>query len=171
MSDLPLTIRAAQMAALVMGGLCAGTVITASAAVIPTMLNTHPPQALLLRQWKHFFDIAKLLSPGTGIVTALTYVYLAFNVPAAARAYAAAAGLSIATMPFTVFFIFPTNNALDGALHAAEAKKSGKGSAEGAVSDEEARRLVAKWGALNWVRALLPIMGVVVGAWATAELM
>ena len=55
-------------------------------------------------------------------------------------------------MPFTLLFLLPTNARLiEGS--AGKAK----------IGDAEVRELVTRWGRINAVRAIWPILGVMVG--------
>ena len=138
--------------------------------IIPTILGTKPPAALLIRQWKAAFDVGKLLSPGASLVGAAGFGYLARVVPSstAARLYAAAAVTVFGIHPFTLLTLMPTNNALMQGVKAADAKEQGDENKEGALSEAEARTLVTRWENYNWVRALLPIASVGLGTWAMA---
>ena len=51
--------------------------------------------------------------------------------------------------------IMPTNKALGAQIR--EGDKA---------NEKESRELVAKWGILNWGRALFPATAVVIGSWA-----
>ncbi|EOO00850.1 hypothetical protein UCRPA7_3694 [Phaeoacremonium minimum UCRPA7] len=100
-----------------------------------------------------------MLGPQMALVSMLGYAYLIYDRRSQGQSYsgyAAAAGLSLAIMPYTIILMSPTNNALLGV--ASGATKT--------LSESAVRELLVKWKGLNLVRSVIPFVGAVLGLWS-----
>jgi len=125
------------------------------------------PVPLRLQQWRVIYDLGKLVSPSVSAVTALLWALSASSVKdsedSAWKLYAVA-GLATASVPiWTVGFMLPTNNEL---MRMAKVAKEGS---ETTVYGREAGVLLNKWSWMNYVRAVLPMVGAWVGLYGALK--
>lgn len=76
--------------------------------------------------------------------------------------------LALAIWPWTVFVMWPTNEKLF--RKHAEMKNLSveeKATEVGLPKGESSKELIDKWGTLNFVRGAFPLLGAVLGTWAT----
>lgn len=138
----PLTVKLGQTAALFLSAFAAGQTATVSLLTVPALLQT-PSPALLVRQWRTFFDRGLLLGPGCIVPSSLLFGWLAWREPSTRtvswRLYTAAAGLLAGTVPYTMALV----NGVNGELK----RRSGGGGGEvGAERDVEAGGECTHWG-------------------------
>ena len=139
-----------------------------------TKAETHAVSVSQLKQqWLWFYSRGRATFPPLAATAALAYTYLAFHLPddnVLAKWYITAAVSTISIVPFTLLVMMPTNNLL--AASAARASSMKRESGEEDVGnkvvkqdgeDEEFLRLMMKWARLNYLRALLPLSGAVIG--------
>jgi len=82
--------------------------------------------------------------------------------------YALSAIFVLGMVPWTQLVMWPTNVALFRKYD--EMKNLGleeKATEVGLAKGESTKELVDRWGTLNLVRGLLPLMGAVLGTWTT----
>ncbi|KAG6367966.1 hypothetical protein INS49_002166 [Diaporthe citri] len=129
-----------------------------SALAIPGLLSTSSavPSQILAQQWAGIYNKGKVLGPQVAAVSLLGYGYLMYDRSRQSRGwgkYVGAAALTVGIVPFTVFFMDATNQALLGVA---------AGTA-GHLSAEAVRDLLVKWRVLNLVRSLFPLAGALLG--------
>lgn len=138
------------------------------------------PPSHLAHQWLYVYDRGKFVLPSIAVASSLLHSYVAYAVrtqnngrPLSSR-YLAAATLVIMVLPYTVLFILPINNKLMAHAKRDDGIGQDKGKEGVAIGvEEEARRkkqddelptLLEKWSQRNYGRALLPLLGGVLGA-------
>jgi hypothetical protein len=77
------------------------------------------------------------------------------------QAYAAAASMVMLVMPYSLVVMKDLNERL-----LAAGRRLGKRSEIGVAEDEGVKKLVDGWATRNFFRALLPLVGGLVGTWA-----
>ncbi|KAJ9654828.1 hypothetical protein H2198_006183 [Neophaeococcomyces mojaviensis] len=134
----------------------------------------------LLRQWFHLFSKGMHTMPPFTMGSALLYMICAFTLPGplipadswnrilAKRAcYIISALLSAGVMVFTLTALKPVNSALHERVKDVVKQEQGDGTAavgiEGHTDDKrhETEALIRKWGKMNAIRAILPVLAVV----------
>lgn len=130
-----------------------------SALAIPGLLSTNSavPSQILAQQWAGIYNNGKVLGPQAAAVSLLGYGYLMYDRSRQSPSrgwgkYIGAAALTVGIVPFTVFFMDDTNQALLGVA------AGGAG-----LSSEAVRELLNKWRVLNLVRSLFPLAGALLG--------
>lgn len=174
-SDAPLTIRIAQTIGLTSSAWLAGQIASFSLFTVPRLLES--PTPLMLRQWSAMFWAGKSVGMPGGIVTALTYFYLAYATHTSSASsflsdttsirYAVAGILSVGIVPFTLVFLNSTNVAIfKREEEVSKAEREGK-SVQARAGEESAQDLLRRWGTLNLGRAVVMLGSAVLGAWTT----
>lgn len=70
--------------------------------------------------------------------------------------------------PYTIFVLMPTNRKLFKKHDEMKGLEVGKKATEvGLANGESAKELVDRWGVLNVVRGVFPLVGAVLGLWVT----
>ncbi|TQV98986.1 hypothetical protein V2A60_007322 [Cordyceps javanica] len=139
-----------------------GSVWTSGAIASLTLIGI--PAALATPQspgivWNGLFTRGMAVMPKVAITTALCYLYGAYEARGerATRTHlAAAAGLVMSIIPFTLVFMRNTNEMLL------------KGASE-TVTSTATRELISKWGNLNLARSLLPLAAGILGLYGLRE--
>ncbi|MCJ1392995.1 hypothetical protein MMC18_005867 [Xylographa bjoerkii] len=166
MSEATTAIAVVQTVAIVAASVTAGIIFGLSHIAVPALY--HAPTPIMLKQWATIYAIGKATGPVAALVAATAFGYLARAVPALRYSYVGAAALSITIVPWTGIMMTATNDELTNRLAAFEKLKDGEAAAEaGRPQGEKTVDLMAKWQALNYVRALFPLAGAVLAAWAT----
>ncbi|KAL5001742.1 hypothetical protein BDV10DRAFT_182307 [Aspergillus recurvatus] len=172
MSQFPAPIRLAQAVGLTGAAYLAGNISAYSFATIPALQasqNRHnAPASLIAKQWSELYARGKAQNPPIAAITAAAFAYLAWSVHSGKSAalevlapknavylYSAAAALSVGIMPWTIFAMMKTNEALHERAKEAFAVTEKTG--------DEVKELLAKWKVLNAIRAALPLVGGLVG--------
>ncbi|KAI0001236.1 hypothetical protein F4779DRAFT_622446 [Xylariaceae sp. FL0662B] len=139
----------------------AGIGTSLSLVGIPTILNTGAPLDVMLRQWRFQFLRGRAFMPITGVLTAANYLFVAYSYYAKGlewRGFAAAGLSTFSIIPFTLVFIMKTNSQLLAACESSDKK-------EKTMSNSTATALIKKWGELNAVRQLVPLIGTGLALW------
>ncbi|KAI1079038.1 hypothetical protein F5B20DRAFT_190513 [Whalleya microplaca] len=139
----------------------AGIGTSLSVIGIPTILNTGAPTDVMLRQWRFQFLRGRSFMPIVGTLNAATYLFIAYNyytIGLEWRGFAAAGFSTFSLVPFTLIFIMGTNNKLLAACSSSDRK-------EKTMSDATATALIKRWGELNVVRQLVPMIGTGLALW------
>ncbi|RHZ46137.1 hypothetical protein CDV55_100780 [Aspergillus turcosus] len=172
MSEFPTAFRAAQVLGLTGAAWLSGNMFSLSLITTPGLLQSlHEKQvtpSTAAKIWANIYNTGKTQNPPIAAATAAVFFYLAWSVREgtvlsllAARnsslLYSAAGILTGGIVPFTLAFIMGTNRAL-------EAKVGAKDEVEETRAEVES--LLERWGVLNAVRAVLPLVGAVVGVLA-----
>jgi len=144
-----------------------------------TDTHRNAPEAstdLILRQWEHTYARGHMVGPVSANLSTLAFLYAAWTLPYddldLRRCYYLAAISAIVVVPFTVLFIFPTNEELYrriDLLRKADAKTGqaeGKGQSKSEIQSMDTLTLIRKWHFLSKVRALMPLPAILVGIYA-----
>lgn len=135
-----------------------------SAVTIPVIIGTNTEPYQLLRQWALTYHIGSRLAPAAALGTTSLYALAAWQRHTVNRSWKIFALAGVSTMmivPFTIFFMVPTNDT----LFALE-----KGSQRAAAASlEHAKNIVARWNKLHVVRSCLPLLGALLGLAGTME--
>lgn len=133
---------------------------------IPTILNGGAPSEVMVRQWRFQFDRGFTIIPVFGIINAVNYWTVAYRCYMRGlewRGFAAAGLSTFFIIPFTVAFLKSTNDRL---IAVAEKKKETSPSpSPSPLSEGSVRSLIKKWGDLNAVRAVVPLIGTGLAVW------
>ena len=148
-----------------------GSILSLSFLAVPPLLLA--PSPVLARQWKDCFDRGKILNPGVSLVAAISYSFLSYrlyktlNHPKA-EVYAIAAIVAAGILPWTRLVMWPTNVKLFKKYDDMKELSIKEEATEvGLAKGESTKELVDKWGALNVVRGLFPLVSAVLGTWVT----
>jgi hypothetical protein len=79
MSDTPLPIRLVQTIGITTSSILAGSVASASFALVPRLLES--PTPLLLKQWGNAYNAGKKNAPPFAVLSSACYFYLAYALP------------------------------------------------------------------------------------------
>ncbi|KAJ0415808.1 DUF1772-domain-containing protein [Aspergillus carlsbadensis] len=172
MSESP-AFRIAQAVGLSGAIWLSGNIFSLSMMAIPALLQSHHeeniPLSTITKQWRAIYEFGKARAPPIALVTAITFLSLAWGARrlaplssgpgtgTSATTYYICAALTLAVIPWTGLAMGKTNAAL------IECAESGWVSDE--RSGEEVERLLWKWTWLNAARALFPLAGGLVGLW------
>ncbi|KZV71139.1 hypothetical protein PENSPDRAFT_752003 [Peniophora sp. CONT] len=168
-------VRAAAAVGMMTSAMLSGAILSSSAFGVPALLTTSgatDAPLSLLRAFERFYNRGKAAVPPFATLSAASFTYAALrasSVPfvtnrtfaAAHRSFlfGAAAALTIGILPYTLLVMIPGIKTLvKGAEDKLEAKKLGSDRAIGGV---------VAWNAQNWVRGALPLVGCVLGTWAS----
>ncbi|MCJ1484078.1 hypothetical protein MMC06_004246 [Schaereria dolodes] len=163
--------RVVQSVGIVLAGGISGTILGIQPLTLPSFLLA--PTPLLLRQWNTTYENGKRLSPPIAATSASSFAYLAYRslnsqLPSdnlKGKLYAAAAVAVISIVPYTILFMATINSKLiaknEELIRRSDPKE------EHIDGGESAKELVDRWGALNLVRGLFPLVGAILGVWAS----
>ncbi|KAL2155008.1 hypothetical protein VTH82DRAFT_3684 [Thermothelomyces myriococcoides] len=178
--------RLAQATGLLLGTLSAGANLTLSVFLVPRLLES--PTPLMLQQWGRTYRRGAATVPFAAGLAAASYAYLSYyyyhhhhtslGLLTRARAYLAAAALTVGIVPYTLAVMGRTNrglNQMERAVdQAAAAAKEASAESEKeeeedvvGVEEESAKRLVDWWGVLNLGRGVMLLAGSICGLVAT----
>ena len=119
------------------------------------------------------YDIGKIVNPGIGIVSSVAYGFLAYRLYGGlnhhkAEMYGVAATVVLGMLPWTRLVMWNTNLAL---FKKEDEMKSlsveDKVTEAGLGKGQSTKELVDRSSTLNLLRGLFPLVGAVVGTWAT----
>lgn len=144
--------------------------MNAATGLLESRRENEISSATLAKQWKKIFEAGKAQNPPIAAVTATAFFYLAWSVrsgtslvlwaaPSRSVLYCSAAVLTLSIVPYTIAAMRKTNAALvtKTTVDSRAAEK-----ASGEIDD-----LVREWISLNSIRSLLPLVGGLVGIFAT----
>jgi hypothetical protein len=137
-----------------------GFAFSASYLGIPSLAPA--PIPLRLQQWQVIYDLGKLVSPTVTAASTLLWGFTAWSARGSEvwKFYAVGGLATFAILPWTVAVMMPTN--LDLMRRAKVAKED----AESLKFEKESEVMLAKWNIMNYVRAVLPMIGAWVGLYA-----
>jgi hypothetical protein len=168
-------IRLAQTIGLTTTAAAAGLSFSASAWVVPRILES--PSPLLLRQWKHAFEAGKATMPPLSAVCTLCFGYLAYkarNLPDALsykwKMYVVSGLLTIGIVPWTIVVMAPTNKKLLDKAEETSSLAIDDKIVEVGLGGESAHQLVDKWATLNLGRSIMLAVAAVLATWTTLNL-
>ncbi|GAB7351245.1 hypothetical protein MBLNU459_g1671t1 [Dothideomycetes sp. NU459] len=170
--DKPTTaIRVAQVVGITSAAFVSGAIGGISFMCGPALMDS--PAPLAAKQWKKVFDSGKVIAPPLSVVSAAIFGGLAYRAPSGSHAtwlYTAAALLVPSIVPYTIFFMAPTNNKLEQkASSLANASLSDTAAEAGVAKEETTHALLDKWISLNLGRSLFPLFGSVLAAYAAVD--
>lgn len=119
------------------------------------------------------FDRGKILNPAIGVVSMVSYGYLSYSLYGTlnhpkAEMYGLSVLAVFAIFPYTVFGMMSTNQKLFKKHDEMKGLDVGEKAMEvGLAKGESAKELVDRWGILNVGRGVFPLVGAVLGLWAT----
>lgn len=168
-------IRIVQAVGILGSAFAAGSIFALSAFGIPTLLYSLRPEVtatagpkpspkLLANQWLQIYNKGKKLVPRIALCAALSYGYLARVQDGATWYYLPAIASTMGIVPYTFAIMGRVNSTLIG--YAEQEVKEG----EKPVTEDEVVRLLETWGAMNFVRALGPLLGSALGFYAAVVL-
>jgi hypothetical protein len=140
-----------------------GFAFSASYLGIPALALA--PIPLRLQQWQVIYDLGKLVAPTVSFTSSLIWGYTAWTARAGEewKFYAVAGLATFAFLPWTAVVMLPVNNEL---MKRAKLGKEDAGDVKDGKLVRESEVLLARWDWMNYVRALLPMVGAWVGLYA-----
>ncbi|KAH7393307.1 hypothetical protein BKA64DRAFT_83127 [Cadophora sp. MPI-SDFR-AT-0126] len=134
------------------------------------------PLPLRLKQWLVVYDLGKLISPPFSAISAACWFYSAWashspnsttHTTQTTQLYAVAGALTLGTTVWTLLAMMPTNKAL---MRMAKTVKEEQGDeVESLEWKSEAERELWTWSWMNYVRAVIPLVGGWVGMYAALK--
>ena len=121
------------------------------------------PKNLLLKQWRSLYDLGLALGPAAAVLACATLggasfaKYRMYPTSNDWQALGIAALGTVSMIPFTWIFLLPTN-----ALLLAECDKRAE---ERMMTEAQLKATVAKWGNINLIRGVLPLVSTMFGLW------
>ena len=149
----------------------AGSIFGISLLSVPGLLIA--PTPVLVRQWQITFDRGKLINPAIALVSIMSYSYLSYGLYGTlnhpkAEMYGLSALMTFGIWPYTIFGMMPTNRKLFEKHDEMKGLDAGEKATEvGLAKGESTKELVDWWGMLNLGRGMFPLVGAVLGLWAT----
>lgn len=139
-----------------------GFAFSASYYTVPAI--SIAPLALQFKQWQVVYDLGKLVSPPLSAAGAAAWGYAAWHSSthegdATWKLYSVAAALTLAILVWTVAVMMPTNKDLMKMAKIADEVDE----TEAKVFAQESVKAPRRWNWMNFVRAVLPMIGTVVG--------
>ncbi|KAI9718067.1 MAG: hypothetical protein M1812_004325 [Candelaria pacifica] len=182
MADTPISFHIAQAIGITASAFLSGATIALSFYTVPSLLLA--PTPLLLRQWRAIYNRGKVTGPPIGMLSGLSYAYLAYqtyyNSPTSLLSTSASGGSNIgglyviATLlafsngPFTLAFMAGTNSKLLQQCEEMEGLDVGE-EVEVKSKRESARQLMDWWAKLNLLRGFGPLVAALLGVWASSR--
>ncbi|KAI0441908.1 hypothetical protein F4803DRAFT_390628 [Xylaria telfairii] len=124
----------------------------------PTITTGGASGEVMARQWRFMFLRGQAIMPTLGVLNAINYWTVAYRYWSRDlewRGFAAAGVSTFFIVPYTLTFIMGVNKK----LHAASERR------DKTLSDASVASLINKWGDLNVVRAVVPIIGTGLALW------
>ena len=150
-----------------------GYIGSMSIGAIPAVSKA--PPSIAPKQWRTIYDIGVASAPKIALAASSAFAYAAYvarqsnltgnNIAASRMTFtnfnpvlllSVAAVTPILIAPWTIVTMRPTNDALDAKLAIADSRGEVK-------QDEEIQRLLHRWGVLNGIRAVFPLVGALSG--------
>lgn len=145
-----------------------------SYGTVPALLLA--PTPLLVRQWRTMYLRGKSIAPPISVVSLASSGYLAmklYNAPLSVHhprgeLYALAALMTVSIVPYTLLVMSDVNAKLMAKAEEMESLDAKDEVTEiGMPKGESAKELVDWWAVLNLGRGVFPLLGAVLGAWAS----
>lgn len=169
-----MSIRLAQAIGLTTSSALAGSSLTISAMLVPRLLES--PSPLLLKQWKHTWEVGRASMRPLASICTLSFGYLAYEAKRAPNAlphvwkmYAASALLCIGIIPYTLTAMASINKKLLNKAEETSALKAEDKIVEVGLGGETAHQLLDKWATLNLGRAIMLATAAVLSTWTTLQ--
>ncbi len=152
---------------------CAGSILSLSYASVPCFLLA--PSPIVVRQWHSAYENGKIINPSICAFSALSYAFLSYRLYGTlnhpkAELYALSALFTLAIAPYTAIGMQPTNKKLKKKLEEMKGLDIGEKATEiGLAKGESAKELLDWWAMLNFGRGIFPLVGAILGMWATLQ--
>lgn len=152
---------------------CIGSILSLSYASVPCFLLA--PSPILVRQWHRAYEDGKIINPSISALSALSYAFLSYRIYGTlnhpkAEMYALSALFTLAIVPYTVLAMQSTNKKLQKKVEEMKGLDiSEKATEIGLAKGESAKELLDWWATLNFGRGLFPLVGSILGLWATLQ--
>lgn len=131
--------------------------------------KTLPPESHLALQWSLLFRRGHYTFPGSAILAAAAFFYAGRQTQKSL--YYLAACLDLAVVPFTLIFMGRINHELRRrAAWAESGVEGGKRRSGSEIEKYGTKDLVQWWGRLGAIRAVLPLLAILVAAAAEVDL-
>ncbi|KAK0509279.1 hypothetical protein JMJ35_008650 [Cladonia borealis] len=173
MAPMPTAIRVAQTVGITASAFASGSILSLSYASVPSFLLA--PSPILVRQWHSAYESGKIINPSISALSALSYAFLSYRLYGTlnhpkAEMYALSALLTVAIVPYTAIGMQPTNKKLKKKLEEMKGLDIGEKATEiGLAKGESAKELLDWWATLNFGRGIFPLVGAILGMWATLQ--
>ena len=129
-----------------------GSIFTYSYGAIPAVSLALPTPWLARQQWKKMYSLGKAISPPLCLISAGCFGWA--WVRTGKVAHVLAAGLTLSIVPWTLIVMKRTNDSIASPGE----RQNNEGGDAVAV-----KKLLDKWAVMNFIRALFPLAGGVVG--------
>ncbi|BDD59380.1 hypothetical protein MPDQ_003050 [Monascus purpureus] len=164
-------IRIAQAVGIISSAFAAGGIFAISTFSIPNLLLPLGPEItsqattktataaspkLIAKQWLQLYNKGKKVMPSIALSAALAYGYLARVDTKATWYYLPAIWSTMGIVPYTLAVMSRVNRAIAGYAEGSEKP----------VPEGDLVRLLKTWGRMNYVRALGPLVGSILGFYA-----
>ncbi|KAK6083659.1 ATP-dependent RNA helicase HAS1 [Seiridium cupressi] len=129
---------------------------------ITPILRSSAPREVLLQQWHIAYSLGKSYMPPAAVAITASYFSVAYAYCSRGlewRGFAGAGALTVGIVPFTLLFILGTIGELEGMMAKGAQEKGGE------LELQAARKALGKWSRLNFVRAMLPLVGSGLAVW------
>ncbi|KAK9779359.1 putative ATP-dependent RNA helicase [Seiridium cardinale] len=129
---------------------------------ITPILRSSAPREVLLQQWHIAYSLGKSYMPPAAVAITASYFSVAYAYGSRGlewRGFAGAGALTVGIVPFTLLFILGTIGELEGMMAKGAREKGGE------LELQAARQALGKWSRLNFVRAMLPLVGSGLAVW------
>ncbi|KAH8166006.1 hypothetical protein CIB48_g2231 [Xylaria polymorpha] len=156
-SDSP-SLTTAAFVGILASGWAAGMGTGLSVFSTPTITTGGASGEVMARQWRFMFLRGQAIMPTLGVLNAINYWTVAYRYWSRDlewRGFVAAGVSTFFIVPYTLTFIMGVNKKL---LAASERQDK-------TLSDASVTSLIKKWGDLNVVRAVVPIIGTGLALW------
>ncbi|KAK9323661.1 hypothetical protein V1517DRAFT_351954 [Lipomyces orientalis] len=155
-SSMSIMLCVAQFVGIVGAAFTSGSILSVSLIAIPAL---KAPKVTLPDTAVRFRTLAltgRKIMPSLAVLSTSGFGFLAWKVPSARMAYSIAAGCTIGIVPFTLLLLLRTTFTLMSKTEVVEPKSRG-------AEDENWEKLLDRWMFMNGVRAMLPLLGALVG--------
>lgn len=162
MSKDPTSIRAAKALAVFISASGSGLLLGVSTFMVPRLLEL--PVPAMLRAWSRLLIASRNTLLALGAAAAVPYWYLAYRFWGlrASKLYLLAGALCVATVPYTMVVVMPTNRKLLRKVQETRTLGAAEEVVEVGVREESAKYLVDHWGILHLPRvAMVAVAGMI----------
>ena len=127
----------------------------------------------MIRQWHRSFDTGKIVHPALALLSSFAYGYLAYNFQgtlrqSAAEIYGVCIAANLAIWPWTIFVMMPTIKKLFQRFDDSKSLGDNEIKTEvGMPKGESTKELIHWWSTMNVVRACMPLVAAILGAWVS----
>ncbi|MCJ1257721.1 hypothetical protein MMC24_005547 [Lignoscripta atroalba] len=176
MAQTTISYRAVQTLGITSAAAASGGILAVSYLAIPSLLLA--PSTLLVHQWRRIYERGVATAPPLAAMSSLSFAYLAYQSQASplstddsrAQLYALAALATLCIVPYTLVFMRSVNAKLLAKAGQTSIANLKEDIDEGAVLEgESVKELVDWWAVLNFGRGIFPMVGAVLGLFASLE--